>query len=339
MATSRSTQVQQQQPRTWADKVRVSDSSSRCKLDKLPRQPAGTVLNIPKDMFMSEEAIEEVLARGPWMFGGKTILLQKWKPGFQFDKNKIRSLPVWARLHGLPFPLWTTQCLSMAASMLGKPLACDESTLQGRRMEYARVCVEIEVDTPLVHHFPVASSLTEQPLVVEVTYEWKPTRCAFCKVFGHSCKPKEDLGKGKEGQREADRGQEQEDPTPLGNLNKEAKESRQSEPVTSNKEPITAQPSAHIHDKAEGSTKLDEAQTGLRCKEKAKGIMEDQMGLGIESMMDSGHTSEGGAEAEASGCSTSAGTSAKNNGSSTTSPKATKKKKGAKKRRAAQSPS
>uniref|UniRef100_A0A6N2M2E0 Uncharacterized protein n=1 Tax=Salix viminalis TaxID=40686 RepID=A0A6N2M2E0_SALVM len=116
----------------------------------------------------------------------------------------------------------------------------------------------------------------------------------------------EDLGKGKEGQREADGGQEQEVPTPLGNLNKEAKESRQSEPATSNKEPITTQPPAHIHDKAEGSTKLDEAQTGLRCKEKAKGIMEDQMGLGIESMLVSGHTSEGGAEAEASGCSTSA---------------------------------
>ncbi|KAJ6746261.1 hypothetical protein OIU74_028854 [Salix koriyanagi] len=126
---------------------------------------------------------------------------------------------------------------------------------------------------------------------------------------------------------------------PLGNPNKEVKESRHSEPVKSNKEPITTQPSAHINDKVEGTTKLDEAQTGLRCKEKAKGIMEDQMGLGIESMMDLGHTSEGGAEVEASGCSTSAGTLTKNNGSSTPSPKATKKKKGEKKRRATQSPS
>ncbi|KAB5540626.1 hypothetical protein DKX38_013600 [Salix brachista] len=284
MATSRSTQVQQQQPRTWADKVRVSNSSSRCKLDKLPRQLAGTVLNIPKDI-----------------------------------------------VHGLQ------KVMVMANDFMVFQFKSEEAIEEGRRMEYARVCVEIEVDTPLVHHFPMDSSLTEQPLMVEVTYEWKPARCASCKVFGHSCKPKEDLGKGKEDQREADRGQEQEVPTPLGNPTKEVKESRHSEPVNSNKDPITTQPSAHINDKAEGTNKLDKAQTGLRCKEKAKGIMEDQMGLGIESMMDSGHTSEGGAEAEASGCSTSAGTSIKNNGSSTPSPKATKKKKGAKKRRATQS--
>ncbi|KAG5238004.1 DUF4283 domain-containing protein [Salix suchowensis] len=152
--------------------------------------------------FSSEESMGEVLARGPWLFGGKTILLQKWHPGFQFDKNKIKSLPVWARLHGLPFPLWNKQGLSLAASMVGKPLACDEATLKGSRMEYARVCIELDASSPPVHRFQVASSLTDEPITVEVVYEWKPSRCSKCNVFGHSCKipeakpNKEDKGKG-----------------------------------------------------------------------------------------------------------------------------------------------
>uniref|UniRef100_A0A6N2MKI6 DUF4283 domain-containing protein n=1 Tax=Salix viminalis TaxID=40686 RepID=A0A6N2MKI6_SALVM len=85
--------------------------------------------------FLSEEAMDEVMARGPWLFGGKTILLQKWHPGFQFDKNIIRTLPVWARLLGLPFPLWNKQGLSMAASMVGTPLTCDEATLRCNRVD------------------------------------------------------------------------------------------------------------------------------------------------------------------------------------------------------------
>lgn len=231
------------QPKTisWAEKVKVTDSSTRCQLDKLTRQPVGSILQIPKEMafanvdtwersmigffvsfkmpfyavnsiaqrawkpyglekvsvldngfmvfrFKTQEAVGDVLAKGPWLFGGKTILLQKWYPGFQFDKNKIRTIPVWARLQGLPFPLWNKQGLSMAASMVGTPLACDTATLQCTRMEYARVCIELDASLPPVHSFKVASSLTEEPITVDVVYEWKPTRCSQCKVFGHSCK-------------------------------------------------------------------------------------------------------------------------------------------------------
>ena len=141
--------------------------------------------------FASVPQMEEVLARGPWMFGGKTILLQQWKPGFKFDRNKIKSIPVWARLQGLPFSLWNKQGLSMAASMIGHPIACDEATLHGSRVEYARVCIEIEADVPLIYQFQVASSLTEVPITVDVIYEWKPSRCDTCKVFGHSCRAQE----------------------------------------------------------------------------------------------------------------------------------------------------
>jgi hypothetical protein len=78
-----------------------------------------------------------VLERGSLMFGGKTIVLQQWHPSFQFDKNKISKLPVWIRLYGLSFPLWSKKGLSLVASMVGHPLSSDEQTYRCTRLEYA----------------------------------------------------------------------------------------------------------------------------------------------------------------------------------------------------------
>uniref|UniRef100_A0A6N2N316 DUF4283 domain-containing protein n=1 Tax=Salix viminalis TaxID=40686 RepID=A0A6N2N316_SALVM len=52
---------------------------------------------------------------------------------------------------------WVRQGLSLAASMVGLPIACDEATLQGHRMEYARVCVELDASEEPVHRFQVDS--------------------------------------------------------------------------------------------------------------------------------------------------------------------------------------
>ncbi|KAG6780113.1 hypothetical protein POTOM_012965 [Populus tomentosa] len=137
--------------------------------------------------FNTEENMHSVLEKGPWMFGGKNIILQQWHPRFQFDKNKISTLPVWIRLHGLPFPLWSKQGLSLAASMIGRPLSCDEQTYNCTRLEYARVCVEIDAALPYVQNFEIDSPLSAEPITVTVDYEWKPSRCEKCHVFGHSC--------------------------------------------------------------------------------------------------------------------------------------------------------
>jgi hypothetical protein len=225
---------------SWADRVRVSDSSTRFTLEQLPRQPAGQSLKITEDMlldnseqwhrcmigffpgfrmpfhavnsiasrawsqyglesvmttsngfiifhFNTVDEMHAVLEKGPWMFGGKNIILQQWHPRFQFDKNKITTLPVWIRLHGLPFPLWSKQGLSLAASMVGRPLSCDELTYNCTRLEYARLCVEVDAALPFVHGFEIDSPLSIAPITVTVDYEWKPPSCDLCKVFGHSC--------------------------------------------------------------------------------------------------------------------------------------------------------
>ncbi|KAJ6369366.1 hypothetical protein OIU78_001686, partial [Salix suchowensis] len=231
---------------SWADKVRVTDSSTRCSLENLPKQPYGSRLLVPSDMlkdnssqwkrclvgffpgarmpyhtvksiadrvwrpngleqtmstengfylfrFRTEEDLQGILERGPWMFGGKSLIIQQWHPHIQFDKNRISTVPVWVRLRGLPFPLWTRQGLSLAASMVGRPLSCDELTSSCRRLDFARVCVEVDATHPYVHRFEIDSELSQDPIVVEVDYEWKPSRCKRCKVYGHACQVQETM--------------------------------------------------------------------------------------------------------------------------------------------------
>ena len=69
--------------------------------------------------FKDEDAMHSILERGPWMFGGKSIILQQWHAQFTFDKSRISKVLVWARLHGLPYPLWSHKGLCMVSSMLG----------------------------------------------------------------------------------------------------------------------------------------------------------------------------------------------------------------------------
>ena len=230
---------------TWADRVRVTDASTRFKLQNLDKQPSGSRLIIAQESlpetteqwtrsmvgffpgykmpfhaaksiarrawegygleqvmtmdagflifrFKQESDMQEVLAKGPWMFGGKHIALQQWHPRIQFEKNKIKSIPVWIRLYGLPFPLWTMEGLSRAASMVGKPLSCDAPTYNSTRLDYARVCVEVTADEDFIHQFELQTPLSTMPTTVRIEYEWKPTRCTTCYTYGHSCKKNSD---------------------------------------------------------------------------------------------------------------------------------------------------
>ncbi|KAJ6387195.1 hypothetical protein OIU78_016993 [Salix suchowensis] len=170
--------------------------------------------------FTSEEEVLEIIEKGPWMFGGKNIILQKWTPQFQFDRSKIKHVSVWIRLRGLPLPLWTKQGLSMAASMVGKPQSCDEQTINCKRLDFARLCVELDASVPFIRQFEVESPLSTVPVKVTVEYEWKPSRCEACQSFGHKCpaaeKTKEEGEKltAGEHQHTSDQAKEREDPPP-----------------------------------------------------------------------------------------------------------------------------
>ncbi|KAJ6406966.1 hypothetical protein OIU84_010474 [Salix udensis] len=52
--------------------------------------------------------------------------------------------------------------------MMGRPLSCDESTFCCTRLDYARVCVEIDATKPFIKNFDLKNPLSANPLHIEV---------------------------------------------------------------------------------------------------------------------------------------------------------------------------
>ncbi|KAJ6321115.1 hypothetical protein OIU78_016341 [Salix suchowensis] len=129
---------------TWAEKVCISDATTRFTLDPIYRKPAGSQMHITEEMlnenlsqwnrsmvgfipgfkmshrmvntiasrvwkscglqqvttmandfmvfrFSSEDEVHAVIEKGPWLFGGKAILLQQWHHLFVLTKTKYLS--------------------------------------------------------------------------------------------------------------------------------------------------------------------------------------------------------------------------------------------------------
>ncbi|KAL2235617.1 UNVERIFIED_CONTAM: hypothetical protein Sindi_1293900 [Sesamum indicum] len=135
--------------------------------------------------------MEEVIEGGPWLFQGQPIVLQKWEPGMAMRKLKHTQVPVWIKLRHLPMEFWTTDGLSTAASGVGKPLYPDAITRACTRLDFARVCVMIDVTQKIEKHIIITTPDEdggETPCKVDVEYEWLPAKCTNCMTLGHTVK-------------------------------------------------------------------------------------------------------------------------------------------------------
>ncbi|KAL0288910.1 UNVERIFIED_CONTAM: Retrovirus-related Pol polyprotein from type-2 retrotransposable element R2DM [Sesamum angustifolium] len=141
--------------------------------------------------FKTMAAMEEVLEGGPWLYLGQPIVLQKWEPGMVLRKLKHTEVPVWIKLRHLPVELWTTDGLSTVASGIGKPLYPDAITRACTRLDFARVCVMLNVNSKLPKHIVIMMPNEhggESPCKVDVEYEWLPPKCTNCTSLGHASK-------------------------------------------------------------------------------------------------------------------------------------------------------
>ncbi|KAL0288912.1 UNVERIFIED_CONTAM: hypothetical protein Sangu_2637400 [Sesamum angustifolium] len=139
--------------------------------------------------FKTEVAMEEVIEGGPWLFQGQPIVLQRWEPGMVLRKHKHTQVPVWIRLRHLPVEFWTNEGLSTVASGVGRPLYQDTITRACTRLDFARVCVMLDISSTLPKHLVVMmpkENGSEIPCKVEVEYEWVPPKCKQCMSLGHS---------------------------------------------------------------------------------------------------------------------------------------------------------
>ncbi|KAL2253050.1 UNVERIFIED_CONTAM: hypothetical protein Sindi_0099700 [Sesamum indicum] len=135
--------------------------------------------------------MEDVIEGGQWLYQGQPIILQKWEPGMAMRKLQHTQVPIWIKLRHLLMEYWTSEGLSMVASGVGKPLYPDAITRACTRLDFARVCVMIDVNKKLTKHIVVMTPDEdggETPCKVDVEYEWLPPKCAECMKMGHTTK-------------------------------------------------------------------------------------------------------------------------------------------------------
>ncbi|KAL2225767.1 UNVERIFIED_CONTAM: hypothetical protein Sindi_3096300 [Sesamum indicum] len=135
--------------------------------------------------------MEEAIEGGPWLFHGQSIVLQKWEPGMAMRKLKHTQVPVWIRLRHLPVELWTVEGLSTVASGIGRPLYPDAITRACTRLDFACVCLMLDVSSKLPKHIIIMMPKEEGGEItckIDIEYEWLPPKCTSCMTLGHTTK-------------------------------------------------------------------------------------------------------------------------------------------------------
>ncbi|KAK4384573.1 hypothetical protein Sango_3046900 [Sesamum angolense] len=107
------------------------------------------------------------------------------------DANLTKLDAEVSKLRHLPVELWTTEGLSTVASGIGRPLYPDAITCACTRLDFARVCVMLNVSSNLPKHVVIMMPNElggESACKVDVEYEWLPPKCTGCSSLGHSTK-------------------------------------------------------------------------------------------------------------------------------------------------------
>ncbi|XP_031387156.1 uncharacterized protein LOC116200448 [Punica granatum] len=136
--------------------------------------------------FPNEDVMTWVLETGPWHVERNFLILQKWSPTFTEEELSLKKMPMWAQLRRIPLQYFHPKGISFLASAIGKPLYMDRATALRSRLDYAKVCIEIDFGKKIPSVLNVDLG-NEHTVEVLVDTPWLPEKCDKCKVFGHSC--------------------------------------------------------------------------------------------------------------------------------------------------------
>ena len=101
--------------------------------------------------FFSKEDLKSVLKRGPWFMGDHFLFIRPWEPFFKPSSMNVSLVAVWIRLYELPFELYEAEVLREIGESIGKVLKIDTHTAMEAKGKYARLCIQIDINKPLIN--------------------------------------------------------------------------------------------------------------------------------------------------------------------------------------------
>ncbi|XP_073101892.1 uncharacterized protein [Elaeis guineensis] len=119
--------------------------------------------------FPSTEIRDGVLTNGPWSLAGQLLAMEAWRPSFKPGKDQLKHVSVYIHLPDLPLELWDKEMLMKIMIVAGKPLFLDNWTERSTRMEFARLCVQLDLTKPICSgtKIEVNDSITWQEFIYE----------------------------------------------------------------------------------------------------------------------------------------------------------------------------
>ena len=126
-----------------------------------------------------KEDYENILKKGPWFIGGHFLSIRPWEPNFHPATANVSSVAVWIRLNELPIEYYNEKALHQIGNSIGNVLRVDTHTATETKGKFARLCVQIDVNKPLITAILIGKF--EQP----VCYEGIQTICFGCGRVGH----------------------------------------------------------------------------------------------------------------------------------------------------------
>ncbi|KAL0796183.1 hypothetical protein Bca101_067560 [Brassica carinata] len=130
------------------------------------------------------KAREKVIKRGMWNIAGVPMVVKKWTPSTEEEKQEEEAIPMWVHLRKIPLNTFSWEALSFMMSTVGFPVHLHPETIACSNFEEAKVFVKVDVSKTLPKE--IDFSLGGQEFTAEFYYPWLPSRCNLCDKWGHT---------------------------------------------------------------------------------------------------------------------------------------------------------
>ena len=130
--------------------------------------------------FSCRDDFDKVLKGGPWFIGGHFLAIRPWEPYFKASEAKLTSVAVWIRFPVLPIEFYDGSVLKEIGSAIGPVLRIDAYTASGSQASYARLCVQVDLEKPLINFIRIGKCRQS------VLYDGISTLCFSCGRLGHT---------------------------------------------------------------------------------------------------------------------------------------------------------
>lgn len=132
--------------------------------------------------FANEGHSDLVLAKY-WHIEMAPVLLKRWSPLFDPEREQIGAGPLWVRLPGLPLQYWSEEVLTRIGNALGTSLDHDRSYVETKKRTLARVLVHLDTRDGLEEKITLQWGKYYRSQILD--YEGVPFRCNRCHQVGH----------------------------------------------------------------------------------------------------------------------------------------------------------